>query len=105
MVAEAILIPDSPEKLDTNAQAGATTHAFQNQLSPDTRYILTEIGKLSVKVDRLVDGMASTSSKVDGLRGQVAFVKGAAWVIGVLTVMVGPIAGLIASGKLTIALH
>lgn len=71
----------------------------------DARFVLVEIGKLTGKVDRLVEDVAKLGGNVDVLRGQVSFVKGAAWIIGALVLVVAPLASLLISGKLTVSLH
>ncbi len=48
----------------------------------DIRFVLVEIGKLGIKVDRLIDDVHGHGEKIDALRHQVTFVKGALWVIG-----------------------
>ena len=107
MASAAALIPDSPDRLGIGSQSRDAPESAPPDVQPsaDTRYILTEIGKLSVKVDRLVTDVDTLDTKVDAIRGQVRFVQGAAWIIGILVVVVGPVVGLIVTGKITINFH
>lgn len=50
----------------------------------DIRFVMIELGKLSVKVDRLVDDVKGHGTKIDRLRQIVAWVGGAAAVVFVL---------------------
>lgn len=52
------------------------------------------VAELSAKTDRLVKGVESQSSKLDGVRQQIAFVKGAVWVIGALVMLLIAAVGL-----------
>lgn len=42
----------------------------------DIRFVMLEIGKLTAKVDRLVDDVGSHGDKIDDLKHQSSFVKG-----------------------------
>ena len=48
----------------------------------DIRFVMLEIGKLMAKVDRLIDDVQSHGAKIDAVRHQISFVRGAMWVIG-----------------------
>jgi uncharacterized protein YoxC len=48
----------------------------------DIRFVMIELGKLSVKVDRLIQDVEGQGAKIDAVRHQISFVKGALWVIG-----------------------
>ena len=50
----------------------------------DIRFVMVEIGKLSANVDRLIQDVGSQSTKVDTIRHQVSFIKGAIWASGAL---------------------
>lgn len=52
------------------------------------------VAELSAKTDRLVKDVESQSSKLDGVRQQIAFVKGAVWVIGALVMFLIAAVGL-----------
>ncbi len=52
--------------------------------TPDIRFVLVEIGKLSSNMERLISDVKSQSEKLDAVRHQVSFVKGGIWVIGIL---------------------
>ena len=60
----------------------------------DIRFVLIEIGKLTTKVDRLIDDVKSQGDKIDTVRNQISFVRGALWVIGGI-ITVGGIAATI----------
>jgi len=47
----------------------------------ETQKLVAEIG---AKTDRLVTDVSKQNEKVDVIRGQINFVKGACWIIGVL---------------------
>jgi len=68
----------------------------------DIRFVLVEIGKLSTKVDRLLEDVKSQGDKVDDLRHQVTFVKGVVWVLGGVLAILGVALVWIFSGKLSI---
>ncbi len=70
----------------------------------DARFVLVEIGKLTSSVDRLVTDVGKLSTTVQELKSNVAFVKGAAWVLGGLMVLCTTILGFILAGKLKISL-
>jgi len=40
------------------------------------------VAALSAKVDRLITDVAKLSEKIDTVRSQISFVRGAVWVIG-----------------------
>lgn len=50
----------------------------------DIRFVMLEIGKLTSSVDRLIADVKSQGDKIDTIRHHVSFIKGAAWVIGIL---------------------
>ena len=52
------------------------------------------VAELSAKTDRLVRDMEAQSSKLDGVRQQIAFVRGAVWVIGALVMFLIAAVGL-----------
>lgn len=68
----------------------------------DIRFVMVELGKLGTKVDRLLDDVKSHGDKIDALRHQVTFVKGAIWVIGGVVAILGVALVWIFSGKLSI---
>jgi hypothetical protein len=65
---------------------------------------MLEIGKLSTKVDRLIADVDGHGDKIDAVRHQVTFVKGALWVIGGVLAIMALLAGWYFSGKLSITL-
>ena len=48
----------------------------------DIRFVMLELGKLTAKVDRLIDDVRSQGEKLDQVRQQISFVRGAMWIIG-----------------------
>lgn len=48
----------------------------------DIRFVMIELGKVSVKVDRLIQDVEGQGAKIDAVRHQISFVRGALWVIG-----------------------
>jgi len=43
---------------------------------------MNEIVKLTAKVDRLITDVEKRGEKIDAVRHQISFVKGALWVLG-----------------------
>jgi hypothetical protein len=80
----------------------ATTGAQDLYPTSDIRFVIHEIGKLTAKVDRLIDDVAKHGDKIDAVRHQVTFVKGALWVIGFAMLLFGGIATWVFTGKLSI---
>jgi len=69
--------------------------AMNSENEADQRFVLLEIGKLSSNVERLLADVKFIGDKVDGLRHQVTFVRGALYVVsGVLAAGVYFIAAL-----------
>jgi hypothetical protein len=48
----------------------------------DIRFVMLELGKLGTKVDRLISDVEAQSTKIDAVRHQISFVKGALWTVG-----------------------
>ncbi len=71
----------------------------------DARFILVEIGKLTSMVERLIKDVSGQGDKIDTLRHQVTFVKGAIWVAASVFAAAGAIGWLYMSGKVSIAFH
>ncbi len=73
--------------------------------SPEIRFVLVEIGKLTATVGRLVDDVKGQGSKldglsrqVDGIKRQISFVKGAVWASSAfLTLLVGVVSFFLSS--------
>lgn len=70
----------------------------------DIRFVIHEVGKLTAKVDRLIEDVGKHSEKIDAVRHQVSFVKGAMWIIGIAMLVLGGIATWFFTGKLSIIL-
>jgi hypothetical protein len=70
----------------------------------DIRFVIVEIAKLTTKVERLIEDVNGHGDKIDALRHQVTFVKGAMWVIGGIMTLVVLALGWYFIGKLSISL-
>ena len=70
----------------------------------DARFVLVEIGKLGSKVDRLIDDVKSSSDRLDAVRHQITFVKGAMWVLGAVVTIITVGALWYVSGRLSITI-
>lgn len=77
-------------------------HSFTLQAVMDLK---SRFGAVEAKTDRLIGDVASQSGKIDEVRHQVSFVKGAIWVGGIVVVAVSTVLSLLLSGKLTIGIH
>jgi hypothetical protein len=58
------------------------TEGRELQPTSDIRFVTSEIGKLTSKVDRLIEDVGKDSEKIVTVRRQMTFVKGALLVIG-----------------------
>lgn len=55
----------------------------------DIRFVLTEIGKLTAHVEQLKDSVKSQGDKLDILRHQASFIKGAIFVsVGLIGILI-----------------
>ncbi|MEO8925900.1 MAG: hypothetical protein ABI306_01940 [Caulobacteraceae bacterium] len=70
----------------------------------DIRFVMLELGKLTSQVGRLIEDVRGHGEKVDALRHQVTFVRGALWVIAGVVAFLGVAAMWYFSGKLSITL-
>jgi hypothetical protein len=77
-------------------------HSFTLQAVMDLK---ARFGAIEAKTDRLIVDVASQSGKIDEVRHQVSFVKGAIWVGGIAIVAISTILSLWLSGKLSITIH
>ena len=48
----------------------------------DIRFVMLKIGELMTKVDTLISDVEKHGDKIDQVRHQISFVKGALWVLG-----------------------
>lgn len=62
------------------------------------------VAELAAKADRLISDVSKQSEKIEGVRDQISFVKGAMWVIGIVMAGVLVVVGWYFSGKLSITL-
>jgi hypothetical protein len=92
-----------PPKSGSSAEI-ATTGTQDLYPTSDIRFVIHEIGKLTSKVDRLIDDVGKHGEKIDAVRHQVTFVKGALWVIAFLIGAAGVIATWYITGKFSITL-
>ena len=67
--------PSAPREFP--AQQPRDLHA-----TSDIRFVMVEIGRLTSTVERLVSDVRSQGEKIDGIRIRIAWVTGAAAVIG-----------------------
>jgi len=72
--------PAGPRAASTSE--ATTTEARDPQPTSDIRFVTSEIGKLTSKVDRLIEDVGKDSEKIVTVRRQMTFVKGALLVIG-----------------------
>ena len=79
-----------------SSSEAATVGAQDLHPTSDIRFVIHEIGKLTAKVDRLIDDVERHGDKIDAVRHQVTFVKGAIWVFGGLITLTTIIVGLVA---------
>jgi hypothetical protein len=63
------------------------------------------VAELATKTGRLIEDVGKHGDKIDGLRHQVTFVKGALWVIGFLILAFGAVATWYVTGKIAISIH
>jgi hypothetical protein len=63
-----------------SSSEAVTTGAQDLHPTSDIRFVIHEIGKLTTKVDRLIEDVDKHGDKIDAVRHQVSFVKGAFWV-------------------------
>ena len=68
-------VPAPPAMLD---------HSFTLQAIMELQKLVAEIG---AKTDRLIKDVEGYGNKIDAVRQQISFVKGALWVIGSLVVV------------------
>lgn len=71
--------PPSQFASTTPPQTPMMDHSFTLQAIMDLKGTVSSLG---TKVDRLIDDVAKQSDKLDTIRNQISFVKGAMWVIG-----------------------
>lgn len=82
----------------------ASSGAQELYATSDIRFVMNEIGKLTAKVDRLIGDVEKHGDKIDSVRHQVTFVKGALWVIGFIILGVAAVATWYFTGKLSVTL-
>ncbi|WP_158935077.1 hypothetical protein [Burkholderia sp. S171] len=54
----------------------------------DIRFVMLEIGKLTASVDRLISDVKSHGEKIDQVRHQVTFVKGALYALAPIVALI-----------------
>lgn len=65
----------------------------------DIRFVLIEIGKLNANVERLIADVKSQGDKLDNVRHQVTFTKGAVWAAAAVIAAVVAVASFVLSSK------
>jgi hypothetical protein len=70
----------------------------------DIRLVIQEVAKLSALVDRLISDVKEQGDKIDEVRHQVTFVKGALWVLGGVLAILGIAVVWYFSGKLSVTI-
>ena|SRR5213595_427415 len=75
-------------------------HSFTLQAVMDLKGTVSSLG---TKVDRLIDDVGKQGDKIDTIRNQISFVKGALWVIGGLLALV--MAGLVLYARFAPPVH
>jgi hypothetical protein len=89
--------PTTPS--ESQAAVGTHDHSFTLQA---VLQMQRAFGVVEQKVDRLIEDVGTHADKIDKVRHQVTFVKGALWVIGGLIVFVGALVAWYVTGKLSI---
>lgn len=67
----------------------------------DIRFVMIELGKLTANVERLITDVASHGAKIDAMRHQVSFVKGAIWIASGVLGLAVLLAGWYVQGRIT----
>jgi hypothetical protein len=78
----------SPSEQDiavTTPQTPMLDHSFTLQAVMELQ---KSVAQLVTKTDRLISDVSDQGTKIDGIRNQISFVKGALWVIGGLLIVV-----------------
>jgi len=70
----------------------------------DIRLVIQEVAKLSALVERLISDVKEQGQKIDELRHQVTFVKGALWVVGGVLAVLSVAAVWYFTGKLSVTI-
>lgn len=66
----------------------------------DIRFVMRDLGELTAKVDRLIADVAGHGTKIDEMRHQVSFVRGAIWVAGLVLGLTILLAGWYVQGRI-----
>jgi len=77
-----------PPVVDSEPDDDASPRPRDLYATSDIRFVTLEIGKLTSKVDRLIEDVGKQTSKVSDLEKAVDRVKTAAWIIGVIITVV-----------------
>lgn len=65
----------------------------------DIRFVMHEVGKLTANVERLISDVQDQGGKLDAIRHQVSFIKGALAASGVLISVLVVVVGFFLSSK------
>jgi hypothetical protein len=71
----------------------------------DIRFVTLEIGKLTAKVDRLIEDVSAQSTKVDVMQHQISYVKGGVRIALFLIPLIGAIVWFFTSAKFAAVLE
>jgi hypothetical protein len=71
----------------------------------DIRFVMNEMGKLTAKVDRLIADVEKHGDKVDALREQMSYFKGAFWIAGLVFAACAAAVGWLFTNHATITFH
>jgi hypothetical protein len=74
-------------------------HSFTLQVVMELQKLVAEVG---AKTDRLIKDVEEHGDKIDAVRHQISFVRGALWVIGFLVIGMGSLITFYISKKLSI---
>src|SRR5437588_11890171 len=92
--------PADPPAGTPAATSPMLDHSFTLQAVMDLKGTVSSLG---TKVDRLIDDVGKQGYKIDTIRNQISFVKGALWVIGGLLALV--MAGLVLYARFAPPVH
>jgi hypothetical protein len=94
-------VAKSPRNPEQPTTPGEFAQVPPRDLYPtsDIRFVMVEVGKLTANVDRLIADVNSQSTKVDAIRHQVSFIKGAMWAAGILVATAIGIMTFVLNGK------
>ena len=93
------MVTEVPPPTDTPQEFAQTTPRDLHPTS-DIRFVIKEVSKLSVLVDRLIKDVETQGGKVDKLNTQATFIKGALFAGGIAVGAFGLFITWLVDGKL-----